>query len=153
MTVVARLTSLAAYFVAVGLAIGVAPARATDIGWRTTGTQTSSNGNHYTREGTAVFTTGEEAHVAVDGFLGPDVSNTSGTARGEAVYQFKDGSSFTLRFVSIWTGAMSRNAGIFAGGTGRFAGMTGTGTAANETADTTGPMVTVWTGTYELSPK
>jgi hypothetical protein len=150
---VSRLTIPIVYLSVVGLAIGTAPAWATDISWRTTGTQTSSDGNHYTREGTAVFTAGEEAHVVVNGFLGPDVSNSGGTARGEAVYQFKDGSSFTLRFVSIWSGPLSRNAGIFVGGTGRFAGMTGTGTAANETATTTGPMVTVWTGNYELSTK
>jgi hypothetical protein len=134
------------------VAVGAAPAWAADISWRTTGTQTSRDGTHYTREGTSVFTTGEEAHVAVNGFIGPDASNENGTARGESIFRFKDGSGFTLRFVSIWGGGQERNAGIFADGIGRFAGMTGSGTATSE-PPTTGPKATVWTGTYELRPK
>jgi hypothetical protein len=149
---VSRLTNLTVYLVAVGLAIGSAPAWATDISWRSTGRTTATEGSHYTAEGTAVFTTGEEAHVAVNGFLGPDASKADGTARAEAIYQFKDGSSFTLHLVSIWSRGFERNAGIFVGGTGRFAGMTGTGTATSE-PPTTGPKATIWTGTYELSPK
>jgi hypothetical protein len=146
------LPRLVVYLVAVGLVAGAAPGWAADISWHTTATQTASEGNHYTREGTAFFTTGEEAHVVVNGFLGPDASKANGTAKGETIFRFKDGSGFTLRFVSIWGEGQERNAGIFADGTGRFVGMTGSGTAISE-PPTTGPKATVWTGTYELSPK
>jgi hypothetical protein len=80
---VSRLTIPVVYLSAVGLAIGAAPDCATDISWHTTAAQTASDGNHYTREGTAFFTTGEEADVVVNGFIGLDASKANGTARGE----------------------------------------------------------------------
>lgn len=148
-----KLTSILALSGLIGFAAATVPAWAADISWRTTGlTQTAREGSRYTREGTAAFITGEEAHVVVHGVIDLDASNSDGTARGEFVFQFKDGSRFTVHFVSIWGGGLERSAGIFASGTGRFAGMIGSGTSTSE-PPTTGPKPTIWTGTYELQSK
>jgi len=135
---------------AAGVAILSVPAEANEISWRTTGTRSTHDGNHYTHEGTSVFMNGEEAHIRVEGTVGEKSTAEDGTAVAQTVFVFKDGSSFTLKFVSIWTRGISRNAGIFMGGTGRFAGMTGSGTAIVE-KPSGGPPVTVWTGSYELA--
>ncbi len=148
-----KLTSVLVLSGLIGLAAATVPAWAADISWHTTGvTEIARDGRLYTREGTAVFTTGEEAHVVVHGVIDPDASNSDGTAKAESVFQFNDGSSFTLHFASIWGRGLERSAGIFTGGTGRFAGMIGSGTSTSKPPNT-GPRSTVWTGTYELQPK
>jgi hypothetical protein len=143
---------LVLFLIAAGLAIGAAPAWATDISWRGTSKRTSNEGSHYTREGTAVFTTGEEAHFAVNGTLGPNSNPANGTATVEIIYRFKDDSGFTLRGVGIWNESLQANAGIFVDGVGRFAGMTGSATCTGD-SPAKGATETVWNGTYELSPK
>lgn len=140
------------FLIATSFAIGAAPAWATDISWRATSKMTSREGGHYTREGTAVFMTGDEAHVAVNGTLGPNSNEANGTATLEIIYRFKDGSGFTLRGVAIWNELLQANSGIFVDGVGRFAGMAGSATCTGD-APAKGTTVTVWTGTYELLPK
>ena len=50
-----------------------------------------------------------------------------------------------FRFVSIWGEGQERNAGIFADGTGRFVGMTGSGTAITTPQRNSGPALRVVT--------
>ena len=52
--------------------------------------------------GNGGMSTGDEAHVAVNGTLGPNSNEANGTATLEIIYRFKDGSGFTLRGVAIW---------------------------------------------------
>jgi hypothetical protein len=135
-----------------GLAVGVTPAWAADISWRFTSKLTSNEGGHYTREGTAAFMTGEEAHVVVNGTVGPNSDIDHGTSTVEQIFRFKDGSGFALHGVATWNESLQTGAGIFADGVGRFAGMTGSATFTGN-APVKGQTVTVWTGGYELSPK
>jgi hypothetical protein len=130
-----------AIIITAGLMIGSAPAWAIDISWRTTAS--STQGDHYTYEGTAVFG-GEEARIAGGGTR--DSLSSKRTAAGETNYKFSDGSSFTVRWVSTRIGTAVRQAGIFINGTGRYAGMIGSATAVQER-----PGTTVWTGSYELA--
>ena len=139
-------------FIIVISVVGTDPAWATDISWRATTTQTANPGDNYTREGTAVFAGGEEAQVVINGTMGPGSFYASGTASGEQVIRFRDGSGFTLHFVSIWRGRIQRVVGIFGDGVGRFAGMNGSATGTSGAAST-GPAVTDWVGTYEVPPK
>jgi hypothetical protein len=125
-----------------GLIIGSAPAAwAIDISWRTT--TSSTQGEHYTYEGTAVFA-GEEAHIVGGGTR--DGLSSRRTAAGETNYKFSDGSGFTIRWVSTRIGTTVRQAGIFINGTGRYAGMIGSAAAVQER-----PGTNVWTGSYELA--
>lgn len=147
-----RVLLLTACFAAFGTMMASIPGWATELSWRGTSKLVSSEGSRYRREGTAVFTNGEEAQLSVDGNVGPNSTMTNGTSMANAVYRFADGSGFTLHFVSIWNEELQRNAGIFADGVGRFAGMSGSATALGE-AVATGPIVVVWTGSYKLTPK
>ena len=140
-----------AALVAVGLATGLPRARAVDISWQGTSALTSNEGGHYTAEGTAIFMTGEEAHLAVKAAAGANSSLQNGTSAGEIVYRFKDGSGFTLHFVSIWNEAVQRNAGIFGDGIGNFAGMTGSAAGVGP-APAKGPSHVVWVGAYDMPP-
>ncbi len=146
------LSWLVVCLMSVGLAAVSDPAWAKDISWRATTVVTAGEGNRFTREGTAVFMTGEEAHVVINLIQGQGSSWASGTSTADAVYRFKDGSGFTLRFEGSWNGAGQRGAGTFVDGIGRFAGMTGGATATGE-MPTTGPTAVIWTGTYEVSAK
>ena len=96
-----------AIIVIAGLMIGSTPAWAIDISWRTN--TSSTQGDHYTYQGTAVFA-GEEARVAGSGTR--DGSSTRRTSAGETNYKFSDGSGFTVRFVSTRIGTTVRQAGI-----------------------------------------
>ena len=141
---------LTACFAALGIMMASVPVWAAELSWRGTTKLVSSEGSHYKREGTAVFANGEEARLSVDGNMGPNSTIANGTSVADAMYRFADDSGFTLHFVSIWNGKLQRNAGILADGIGRFAGMSGSATALGETA-AAGPIVVVWTGSYELT--
>jgi hypothetical protein len=121
------------------------------MSWRSTSSLTVNEEDHYSCEGTAVFSTGEEAHLACDGTRDKNSSSSSGTSTVNAVYRFNDGSSFTIHFVAVWNATMSRNGGVFVNGTGRFAGIIGSATAAAQ-RPASGPATTVWTAMYELIP-
>ena len=119
---------------------------ATSTSWHANTRKTVEDGVIVTSEGTAVFATGEKAHVVLKGVAGPQAAWYRGTATVDSVYQFDDGSSFTLQYVQIWDGLRSLAAGLFCEGTGRFAGIKGGGTASGGAPS--GPMS--WTGMYEL---
>jgi hypothetical protein len=143
-----RFVSLLAIF----LAAASTQTWAKEISWRATTKITASEGNRFTREGTAVFSDGTEAHVVINGVSGTGNSWSKGTSKADALYRFKDGSAFTLRFEVSWNAVQQRGAGTFADGTGRFAGITGNATAIGE-MPTTGLTAVDWTGSYELSPQ
>src|SRR5689334_10478895 len=107
----------------------------------------AGEGSHFTREGTADFESGEEAHVVVHVVQGPGSSWANGTSKGDAIYSFKDGSGFKGQFEGSWNSVEHRQAGIFVDGKGRFAGITGKGAASGE-APTSATTSTFWKGTY-----
>ena len=128
------------------LMTGTAPAWAVDISWRSSSSETVSQGDdRYTYEGTAVFA-GEEAKIVGSGTR--NSSPSRGAASAEAIYKFSDGSGFTVRWVSTRIGMTVRQGGVFINGTGHYAGMIGSATSVQER-----PGTTVWTGSYELVPE
>jgi hypothetical protein len=121
-------SSLLIGFIFAGALVAMpAPAHATDIGWRQSTILERESAGAYTRRGTATFKTGEVATVAVNGTNGPLDHKGRLPFKSQAVYQFQDGSTFTIRFAGSRDPASSAQdaSGKFLSGTGRFRGIIG----------------------------
>lgn len=121
-------SSLLLGFVLAGALVAMpAPAHATDIGWRQSTVLERESAGAYIRRGTAAFKTGEVATVVVNGTNGPPDRKGRLPFRAQAVYQFTDGSTFTIRFAGSRDPVSSAQdaSGKFLSGTGRFRGIIG----------------------------
>jgi len=137
------------YVAVIGVATSATANDTTNMSWYANTRKTIEDGVTVTSEGTAEFATGEKAHVVLKGVADPHAAWYRGTGTIDSVYQFDDGSSFTLRYVQIWDAIRNRATGLFGEGTGRFAGIRGEATGRGEASG--GPIS--WTGTYTLPKK
>jgi hypothetical protein len=102
--------------------------RATEIAWQTTVVSGTQDGGKFSREGTAVFGSGEKAGMTCEGTEGPPDGKGRPTVAVGSVLRFRDGSSIALRSAGFRDPKTLDvgGSGEFVGGTGRYEGIAGT---------------------------
>lgn len=122
--------------------------RVKDIAWQTTVVSGTAGDGKFSREGTAVFSSGEKADMTCEGSEGPPDGKGRPTVQVDAVLRFRDGSSIKLRYAGFRDPKTLDvgGSGEFVGGTGRYEGIAGTFTYAG----IAGKAESV--GTYTLRP-
>lgn len=124
-------SAAAALLVGWGLMASVAPAHGEELSWRQSSIRTEMQGLSYVRRGVAMFGNGEPATLVFHGVAKPPEGGRQ-LFSGRMLMRFEDGATFTFdmdgttQFGPAGTPPTMSASGKIVGGTGRFAGISGT---------------------------